>query len=248
MPGQRQLHRGQGSWDAVEQGFVEEVESPGDLLLHGRLFEADLPGQPEEVDLVAQRLGDRLALARGPSPLVEFDQMMVDAPVDLEHRDPLRLGRAEAGPVQQFLDRVGADPRRGGLGDRPVEAAGHGVSAGLAFDPPPAAGLGDVFGNSQQLQPDALSLQGFKLEGAIDVARSLAAVQSVQDFGPSRPHHVAQQAEKPVDDRLQVVFQVTVYRLIRYRLDGAPVARPGRPARVKRQRAQRRLWHCRCLH
>ena len=63
----------------LEQGLVEEVQSPEHLLGHGRLLQAELAGEPEQLDLVPEPVDQRLALARRPAGRLEVHQPAVDA-------------------------------------------------------------------------------------------------------------------------------------------------------------------------
>ena len=113
----------------VEQRLVEEVQPAADLVLHRRLLQMQLAGHPHQLDLVAQIVDPRRALALGPARLLELAQQEIDAAIFLQHGDALRLGRMrgdhrpDAQARQQRLDLFAAAmPSRGGLGEHMVEA------------------------------------------------------------------------------------------------------------------------------
>ena len=76
----------------VEQVLVHEVQPPGQLLRHCGLFEAQLAGEPQEIDLGPQVFHQRSALAGGPAGRFQVDQPAVDPAMLFEHRDALGLG------------------------------------------------------------------------------------------------------------------------------------------------------------
>src|SRR5262249_58365485 len=78
--------------DRLEQGLVEEVEGPEYLLLYRRLFQAQLAGQPEQLDLEADLPLQLSALSRSPARRLQFHQEAVDPAVLLQNGDALRFG------------------------------------------------------------------------------------------------------------------------------------------------------------
>jgi hypothetical protein len=50
------------------------MQAPGHLLLDARLFQADLAGEPEQVDLVAEVVDQGDAFARRPARRFEIDE------------------------------------------------------------------------------------------------------------------------------------------------------------------------------
>src|SRR4030095_12487731 len=57
-----------------EQRFVEEVESPVDLLRNGRLLQPEFSRHPEQLDVVAKLVDQRGAFPRGPAGRLEIHQ------------------------------------------------------------------------------------------------------------------------------------------------------------------------------
>jgi len=75
VPGKRGLEPIEDVEHPFEQHLAEEVDAPGDLLVDGRLAQAQLAGQPEQVDLVAQRANQALAFPRRPARLLEVTRL-----------------------------------------------------------------------------------------------------------------------------------------------------------------------------
>ncbi len=151
--------------DGLEQRFVEEMESPVHLLGNGRLGQPQLAGEPQQLDVVAKPVHQRLALARCPARRLQLDQPAVDPPVLLQHGDALGLGgmgrddRADPEHLQQLVDLGRRDPRSRRRRDHLREGATHLIVAPVGFDlaPPPHRGV--LFRDAQQLEPDPLHLQ-----------------------------------------------------------------------------------------
>ena len=59
----------------VEQVLVEEIQSPGHLLLDRGLLELELARQPEQLDLIAERVDELAALAVGPARRLELEEL-----------------------------------------------------------------------------------------------------------------------------------------------------------------------------
>ena len=135
------------------------------LLLDRRLLQMQLAGHPHELDLVAQIIDQRGALALGPARILQLAQQEIGLAVFLQHGDALRLGRvrgehrADAQARDQLLDllRLDAGPRR--LGQHMAERAAQLLAAALALDLAAAAHGGVLLGDGEELEPDALRLE-----------------------------------------------------------------------------------------
>ena len=210
MAPQRQLQLAVKLGDALEQGLLEEVETPGHFLLDFWPLQANLAGQPEQVDLVAQVLDQGLAFSRRPAVGLELHQQAVDAAVDFQHRDPLRFGgmggddRADAGLGQDLTDRPGFDAGGRGPRQHPVEAAHHLVGAGQHLDPPSLTRKGVFLGDVQKLQPDALSLQAAQEQLAVRVQGFEPGREDRLDLRLARAQHVEQQSEELLNRAFEI--------------------------------------------
>ena len=180
MPGKRSIHLGEQLRHHVEQVLVEEIQAPGDLLRDGGFLQLELPGEPEQLDFIRQRLDQFLALAIRPARRFELEQPQVDAPMALEHRDPLGLGRmrgdhrphAQLGQGAAESER--ADALRRSRRKHAGESAAQLIVAALALDFAPIAHVAILFRDREQLEPDALRLQRAReqLAGIPAVVRS----------------------------------------------------------------------------
>ena len=194
---------------AAVQRAVEEVQDPRHLLGHGRLAQADLAGHPQQVDLVADAAGHACALALGVAGLLQLLEQHVDAPVDLQHRHPLGLGRVRGqhrrdprrGQPRRHRPRVQA--RRLGARQRRRERARHPRRAELALDRPPPPDGGVLLGDVEQLEPDAVRLQHAQADVRGD--RRLAG-QHRQAFRAAFGDDLEQQAAQQ-PDRLRGMAQ-----------------------------------------
>ena len=77
----------------LDEGLVEEMQPPGDLLVERRSLQAQLPGHPQQGDGVAQLADQLLAFARRPAVRLQLDELAVDPAMVLEDGDALRLRR-----------------------------------------------------------------------------------------------------------------------------------------------------------
>ena len=208
VPRQGPFKIGQRVWHGIEQRLLKEVQPPGDLLGHRRLLQPDLAGEPKQIDLILERLGDFRPLPRCPALALELDKVAIDPAVDFQDGDPFGLRRMRRDDwrnhraVQEILDPLRLDTRRRGFGEGPVETALYRVRAAQRLDPPAQPRLRDVLGDTQEVEPDALGLQSIE---QMLLARHVPAQQDAFDPGTACPNHFEQQAEEALDDGLEVV-------------------------------------------
>jgi hypothetical protein len=140
------------------------MQAPGDLLGHRRALHPQFASQPQQIDLAAQAVLQLLPLAPGPARRFQFVQQAVDAPVDFQHRHPLGLGGMggddgrDVNLVQQPLQAAGGDAGRGGLRQHAGRCR-DAVGSALGLRLPLVAHGGVLFGDAQELEPDALGLE-----------------------------------------------------------------------------------------
>ena len=173
----------------VEQVLVEEVQAPGHFLIDRGLVELQLAGEPQQLDLVADRAGEVLALAVGPARRLQVEQAQVDAAVAFEHRHALGLGRvrgddrADAQAAQRLADLLRIEPGLDGGVEHVREGAAHLRVATLALDLATAPHVAVLLGDRQQLEPDRLRLdRAGQQAGGHALLRRLAA-QHARDLG-----------------------------------------------------------------
>ena len=149
----------------LEQRLVEKVQAPGYFLLHIGLLQAQFAGQPQQFDLVAQRIHQRRAFARRPPRRLEIHQQPVDAPMPLQHGDALGLGgmggehRAHTQLAQLRADGLGRHTALRSRGDHLCEGARHMLRPAIGIDLAALAHRTVLLGNAQQLEHHALRLQ-----------------------------------------------------------------------------------------
>ena len=188
----------------LEQGLVEEMQAPRDLVLHGRLLQMQLARHPHQLDLVAQVVDEGGALAFGPARHLELTQQEIDLAIFLQHGDALGLGRMrgdhrpDAQVRQERLDLLRRDPGIGRLGEDMGEGATQRIAAPGALDLTTAAHRGVLIGDGEKLEPDALRLEraGHQLRGEADDIG--AAKQHGFDLGLMPPHHLKQKLEQEI--------------------------------------------------
>ncbi len=135
-------------------------------MFDGRLFEMQIAGQQQQFDLVAQLRAERVALAVGPARRFEIAQQQIDAAVLLQDRDAPGLGRmrcdhrTNAQRLQLRADLVRADAGARGAGQHLVEGAEQLIMSALAFDMAAPAHRIGLFGDGDELEQNALRLQG----------------------------------------------------------------------------------------
>src|SRR2546426_2288939 len=198
----------------VEQVLGYEVQPPGELLLHRRLLEAQLAGEPQQLDLRAEVVDQGAALAGRPAWRLEVHQPSINAAVLLEHGDPLRLGRTggdhrtdpEARDPRPDLVRRDARGRGGGdhLGERAAQLVVAAVDLALA----PLAHRGVLLGDGEELEPHALRLDRAGHELGRRAGVETLAPQHALQLGLVRPNHVDEAVEEQVGRALQVIRRV----------------------------------------
>lgn len=168
----------------VEKVLVEEVQAPGHLLVDRGLLELEFAREPEDFDLVGDRAHQVVALAVGPARRLELVKLEVDAPVPLEHCDPLGLGRvrrdhrADAQPAQRVAHGLRVESCLGGRVEDVREAATHLRVASRAFELATPAHVAVLLGDLEQLEPDRLGLDRARKQArAHRLARRLATHQ-----------------------------------------------------------------------
>ncbi len=135
-------------------------------MFDGRLFEMQIAGQEQELDLVPQLRAERIALAVGPARRFEIAQQQINAAVLLQDRDALGFGRmgcdhrTNAQRLQLRADLVRADAGARGAGQHLVEGAEQLIMSALAFDMAAPAHRIGLFGDGDELEQNALRLQG----------------------------------------------------------------------------------------
>ena len=190
----------------LEQGLVEEVQPPGDLVLQARPVDAQLAGHPQDLDLVADLPDQMVALARGPARRLHLDQLQIDPPETLQHGHPLGLGRV-GGQGRRDLelrqrthhDRA-VDVHRCRFRQRMAERADHVVRPAGNLGRPAAAHLAVLLGDALELKLHADRLQ--RLDQQLRVARKHAVRVGEQPRQPRLvgPDHLGQQAGQQFRD------------------------------------------------
>ncbi len=206
VPGQGALEAIHQCGHGVEEGLVEEVQPPIHLLGHRGLLQAEFPRHPEQVDLLAELVLQGRAFPGCPARALEVHQPAIDAPVLLQHRDAPCLGgvgsdhRPDAQPLEERLERGCRHPGgariRQDAGEGPAECPGPAIRLELAA---PAHG-GVLLGDAEQLEPDAVRVQGLHLhvEGEPGpVGR--AGQEGLRLRGPDA-HHLHQLVEQDFRD------------------------------------------------
>ncbi len=135
-------------------------------MFDGRLFQMQIAGQEQEFDLVAHLRAERVALAVGPARRFEIAQQQINAAVLLQDRDAPGFGRmrcyhrTNAQRLQLRADLVRADAGARGAGQHLVEGAEQLIMSALAFDMAAPAHRIGLFGDGDELEQNALRLQG----------------------------------------------------------------------------------------
>ena len=194
--------------DDAEQVLVDEVQPPGELLLDRRLLEAQLAGEPQQLDLGPDVVDQRAALPGRPARGFQVHQAPVDAAVLFQHGHALGFGgvrrddRSDAQSGHQGADLFGRHAGRGGRGDHLGERATHLLRAALHFGLPSLAHGGVLLGDGEELEPGALRLDRSADELRGRPGRELLTPEHALDVGLMCPDHVeeavVQQARRPL--------------------------------------------------
>ena len=180
------------------------MKPAADLVLHGGLLQMELAGHPHQLDLIAQIADQGGALAFGPARLLELAQQEIDLAVLLQHGDALRLGgmggdhRPDAQARQQRLDLLRRDALAGRFGQHVVEGAAQRRAPAGALDMAAAAHGGVLLGDGQQLEQDALGLEGAGHLLGGEAGDIGAADQGGLDLGLVPAHHFEQELKQEV--------------------------------------------------
>ena len=163
---ERALEGGEQIRREIENRLRKEVLPPGDFMFDGRLFEMQLARQPQEFDLIAHRPPSAFALAIGPARRFEIAQQQINAAVLLQNRNALGFGRmrryhrTDAQRLQLRADFVRADAGARGAGQHLIEGAEQLIMSALALDTAAPAHRIGLFGDRDELEQNALRLQG----------------------------------------------------------------------------------------
>ncbi len=137
----------------LEEVFVDEVQTPGQLLLDGGLHEAQLAREPQQLDFGPEGFDQGAAFPGSPAGGLEIHQPTINASMLLEHRDALGFGRMrgddrahpQAGDHAAHFVRRDPAPRRRGddLGERAAQLIVPSLDLALAPLPHGGVLLGD---------------------------------------------------------------------------------------------------------
>src|SRR5205823_256657 len=195
----------------AEQVLIDEVQTPGQLLLDRRLLETQLAGEPQQLDLGPDGVDQRAALPRRPAWRFQIYQAPVDAAVLFEHGHALGFGgvrrdhRPDAQPRHQGADFVGRHAGRRRRRDHVGESPAHLLRAALNLALAPLAHGGVLLGDGEELEPRALRLDGPADEVRGCACRERLAPEHALDVGRMGADDVEQAVVQQVGRALQIV-------------------------------------------
>ena len=145
----------------------------------------------------------------GSTEATQAHAAAVDAPVFLQHRDPLGLGRvrgddrADAQRGQQALDLLGVDAGSAAA-ESTCAKVPRSCSCPRRLDMAAPAHRGVLLGDAEKLEPDALHLQRPGHQFGREPGDVGAALQHRRDLGLMLANHVEQQRKQQVGGFLRV--------------------------------------------
>ena len=218
MPGERVFEIAPGLDGAGEQRLVEEVQAPGHFLVEGGPVQAQLAGEQQELDLVANLQRQPVAFARRPAVGLQLHQGAVDPPVGLEHGGALGLGGVggDGGRhlhlVQDALKRIALDATGGGVCQGRMERADDGIRPRARLDAAQGIGLRDFLGDTGQLEADADGLERLDQQPGVGHVNARIVAEQAGEPGLVHLEDAAQQAVQQPLDMLAIVLRAGVGR------------------------------------